>query len=67
MNWKYWLAGLALWILGFISVVGWLLWRWFGPTVQGGAATESLHDAVVRNGLADHSVANLTSVKPARQ
>ena len=28
MNWKHWLAGLALWLLGFNSVVGWLLWRW---------------------------------------
>jgi hypothetical protein len=28
MNWKHWLAGLALWFLGFNSVVGWLLWRW---------------------------------------
>jgi hypothetical protein len=27
MNWKYWLAGLALWFLGFASVVGWLLSR----------------------------------------
>ena len=28
MNWKYWLFGLALWLLGFASVVGWLLLRW---------------------------------------
>ena len=28
MNWKYWLAGLTLWLLGFASVVGWLLLRW---------------------------------------
>jgi hypothetical protein len=28
MNWKYWLAGLALWGLGFASVVGWLFLRW---------------------------------------
>jgi hypothetical protein len=28
MNWKHWLAGLALWLLGFNSVVGWLLWHW---------------------------------------
>ena len=28
MNWEYWLAGLALWILGITSVVGWLLLRW---------------------------------------
>ena len=28
MNWKHWLAGLALWLLGFNSVVGWLLLRW---------------------------------------
>ena len=28
MNWKYWLAGLSLWFLGFSCVVGWLLWRW---------------------------------------
>lgn len=28
MNWKYWLAGIALWFLGFASVVGWLLLRW---------------------------------------
>ena len=28
MNWKYWLAGLSLWLLGFASVVGWLLLRW---------------------------------------
>jgi uncharacterized Tic20 family protein len=27
MNWKYWLAGLALWLVGFNSVVGWLLLR----------------------------------------
>jgi hypothetical protein len=27
MNWKYWLAGLALWMLGFTSVVGWVLLR----------------------------------------
>ena len=28
MNWKHWLAGLAVWLLGFNSVVGWLLLRW---------------------------------------
>ena len=28
MNWKYWLAGLPLWFLGFASVAGWLLLRW---------------------------------------
>jgi hypothetical protein len=28
MNWKFWLAGLSLWFLGFASVVGWLLLRW---------------------------------------
>jgi hypothetical protein len=28
MNWRHWLAGLALWFLGFNSVVGWLLLRW---------------------------------------
>ena len=28
INWKYWLPGLALWFLGFASVVGWLLLRW---------------------------------------
>jgi hypothetical protein len=28
MNWNHWLAGLALWFLGFNSVVGWLLLRW---------------------------------------
>ena len=28
MNWKYGLAGLALWFLGFASVFGWLLLRW---------------------------------------
>jgi len=28
MNWKYWLAGLSIWFLGFASVFGWLLLRW---------------------------------------
>ena len=28
MNWKSWLVGLALWLLGFNSVIGWLLLRW---------------------------------------
>ena len=28
MNWKGWLAGLSLWLVGFASVVGWLLLRW---------------------------------------
>ena len=28
MNWKYWLAGLSLWLLGFASVVGWLFLCW---------------------------------------
>jgi hypothetical protein len=28
MNWKYGLAGLALWFLGFAAVFGWLLLRW---------------------------------------
>lgn len=28
MHWTYWLAGLALWLLGFNSVVTWLLLRW---------------------------------------
>lgn len=28
MNWMHWLAGLALWLLGFNSVVIWLLLRW---------------------------------------
>jgi hypothetical protein len=28
MNWRHWLGGLALWLLGFNSVVVWLLLRW---------------------------------------
>jgi hypothetical protein len=28
MTWKYWLEGLALWLVGFNSVVAWLLVRW---------------------------------------
>ena len=28
MTWKYWLEGLALWLVGFNSVVAWLLLRW---------------------------------------
>jgi hypothetical protein len=28
VNWKYWMAGLSLWLLGFASVVGWLLLCW---------------------------------------
>ena len=28
MNWRYWLAGLSVWSLGFASVFGWLLLRW---------------------------------------
>jgi uncharacterized SAM-binding protein YcdF (DUF218 family) len=28
MTWEYWLGGLALWLAGFASVVGWLLLRW---------------------------------------
>jgi hypothetical protein len=28
MTWKYWLEGLALWLVGFNSVVGWVLLRW---------------------------------------
>ena len=28
MDWKYGLAGLALWFLGFAAVGGWLLLRW---------------------------------------
>jgi hypothetical protein len=28
MNWGYWLGGLLLWLVGVISVVGWLLVRW---------------------------------------
>lgn len=36
MNWEYWLTGLALWILGFTSVVGWLLLRWSVPQSKDG-------------------------------
>jgi len=28
VNWKYWLGGIALWFVGFASVVGWLLSCW---------------------------------------
>jgi uncharacterized SAM-binding protein YcdF (DUF218 family) len=28
MHWKYWLGGIALWFVGFASVVGWLLSCW---------------------------------------
>jgi hypothetical protein len=28
MNWKHWLEGLVLWLVGFNSVVAWLLVRW---------------------------------------
>ena len=28
MNWKYWLGGIALWFVGFASVLVWLLLRW---------------------------------------
>jgi hypothetical protein len=28
MTWKYWLEGLALWVVGFNSVIAWLLMRW---------------------------------------
>jgi hypothetical protein len=37
MNWKHWLAGLALWFLGFNSVVGWLLLRWSRQSKNGPA------------------------------
>jgi hypothetical protein len=38
MNWKYWLAGLALWLVGFNSVVGWLLLRFSVQPSQKGLA-----------------------------
>lgn len=28
MNWMYWMGGLLLWLIGVVSVVGWLLVRW---------------------------------------
>jgi hypothetical protein len=28
MNWQHWLGGIALWLIGFASVVGWVLSRW---------------------------------------
>ena len=28
MHWRYLLAGSVLWVVGFVSVIGWLLWRW---------------------------------------
>ena len=28
LNWKYMLGGALLWLVGFASVVGWLLLRW---------------------------------------
>jgi hypothetical protein len=27
INWKYMLGGIAVWLLGFVSVVGWVLLR----------------------------------------
>lgn len=35
MNWKYMLGGFVLWLVGFVSVVGWLLWRWSVGASQG--------------------------------
>jgi hypothetical protein len=37
MNWKYLLGGFVLWLMGFVSVVGWLLWRWLVRQPQGKA------------------------------
>jgi hypothetical protein len=36
MNWEYGTAGLALWLLGFASVFGWLLLRWSVRTSKDG-------------------------------
>jgi membrane-bound ClpP family serine protease len=28
MTWTYWLAGLVLWFMAFVFLVGWLILRW---------------------------------------
>ena len=28
MSWKFMLGGFALWLVGFVAVIAWLLWRW---------------------------------------
>jgi uncharacterized SAM-binding protein YcdF (DUF218 family) len=28
MTWMYWLAGLVLWFMAFVFLVGWLILRW---------------------------------------
>jgi hypothetical protein len=37
MDWKYLLGGFALWLVGFVSVAGWLFWRWSVGESQGKA------------------------------
>jgi hypothetical protein len=27
-SWSYWLGGITLWLLGFASLIGWVLLRW---------------------------------------
>jgi hypothetical protein len=49
MNWKYWLAGLSLWFLGFASVVGWLLLRWSVRPSQKRGVTSDANGSHRRN------------------
>ena len=35
LNFKYMLGGCVLWLLGFVPVVGWFLWRWFAGAPRG--------------------------------
>jgi hypothetical protein len=39
MDWKYLLAGLAFWVAGFASMVGWLLLRWSARRPREGSPT----------------------------
>jgi hypothetical protein len=40
MNWKYLLGGFVLWLVGFVSVVGWLLLALAGRRVAGEGSSE---------------------------
>jgi hypothetical protein len=68
MTWRYWLAGVALWLLGFNSVVGWVLLRWSVRQFKDGPPpllVWSLRQSQEREGASDVNGSQLGNEKVA--
>jgi membrane-bound ClpP family serine protease len=65
MTWAYWLAGLVLWFMAFIFLVGWLILRWSVPQSRKGPPPLLVWSAGQRKNKEVRSTANATVQRKA--